>query len=157
MSKSAFPSLEQVLALPGTRLMIEMKNTPMRHAQLARLTVDAVHRAGALGRVALGSFEPDLLAAVYQLDPSLPLIGIVENASRFEKMMELPISVFAVDLPLVQMARQMAPPGVAVWAFTVQDVETARLLAEAGAHGLITDIPHAVHQSLRGDEGLAQR
>lgn len=146
------PSLDQALALPRTRLMIEMKKTS-RPERLADLVVQAVHRARATERVALGSFEYELLNATHQLDPSLPLIGVVEDPAMFAKMLELPLSILAVETPLLEHALSIAPPGVAVWVWTVYTVDTAIDLADRGAHGLITDVPAALVRALR-PEGI---
>jgi glycerophosphoryl diester phosphodiesterase len=142
------PTLGQALEVPGARLMIELKKC-VHPARLAERVVAAVHAARAADRVVLGSFEVALVDAVHQLDPSLPLIGIIEDPAMFEPMLELPISVLGVSTELAQRALEVAPPGVAVWTWTVYSVEAAQGLAELGVHGLITDIPGAVVQALR--------
>jgi glycerophosphoryl diester phosphodiesterase len=146
--RERIPTLEEALKLPGTRLMIELKKSA-HPAKLARQVVQAVHDARASDRVLLGSFEVDLVEAVYQLDPSLPLIGIIEDPAMFENMLDLPISVLGVSTELAGKALEVAPPGVAVWTWTVYTVDAARVLAEGGVHGLITDIPRALVQALR--------
>ncbi len=142
------PTLAEVLAIPGTRLMIELKRTA-RGKELVEGVVEAVHAAGAADRVALGSFEPGLLELVQAKDPSLPLIGIVEDEDMIDRLLELPISVLAVRLDLAATAREKAPAGVAVWAWTAYSVAMAEAAVEQGANGVITDVPAAVLAAFR--------
>ena len=142
------PTLPQILTLPGARLMIELKHT-QRASQLVALVVQNIHDAKADDRVALGSFDTKLLDAVHALDASLPLIGIVEEAPAIDRMLELPISVLAVDKALLSAAQAKAPPRLAVWTWTAYSVAEAEALTEAGAHGIITDAPQAVLEKLR--------
>lgn len=148
------PTLEEVLAIPEARLMIEMKATTRVH-ELASKVVDLVDAAGASGRVALGSFETALLEAANVRDPTLPLVGIVESAEGLEEKLMLPLSVLAVNVELAHAAMQAAPAGVAVWTWTVYAPEQVEPLIELGVHGLITDAPREVLLRLRGDGGVA--
>lgn len=142
------PLLAEVLAIPDTRLMIEMKGTDDVR-RLAEAVVQEVYRAAAADRVALGSFQPALLEAAYNRDPSLPLIGIVGAMEDIAPMLELPVSVIAIRSDLAEAALGQLPAGVAVWAWTVYTVAQAEELALAGVHGLITDVPSKVVAALR--------
>jgi glycerophosphoryl diester phosphodiesterase len=142
------PTLEEVLAVPGTRLMIEMKKTE-RAQVLVDKVLDVIRRTGAADRVALGSFEQDLLLFANQRDPSIPLIGILEEQAEIERKLELPVSVLAVRMDLVEDALRAAPPGVAVWTWTAYSVEMAEQAVQRGAHGVITDCPAALVRAWR--------
>jgi glycerophosphoryl diester phosphodiesterase len=147
------PRLSEVLAVPGGRLMIEMKATE-RVDDLAARVIEVVRDAGAEDRVALGSLDDRLLYAAYGRAPSLPLIGVVNEAERIDVMLQLPIAVLAVAAELTEQALAAAPPTVAVWtwtAYTVADAEAAR---ELGVHGIITDAPQAVVNALRAEPSL---
>jgi glycerophosphoryl diester phosphodiesterase len=142
------PTLQDILAIPNSRLMIEMKKTP-RPARLAQQVVQAVRGARAGEHVALGSFEFELLDAVHQLDPALPLVGIVGESGQLDRMLDLPIAVLAVDKNMLEKALRVAPAGVAVWVWTVYTPREAQGLIDGGAHGLITDIPRELLSVLR--------
>ncbi len=142
------PTLDEALALQGGRFMIELKKTshPVR---LVEKVLAAIHRAGAEDRVALASFELDLLDLAYAREPSIPLVGIVEEERQLEPALERPVSVLAVRLDLIEAARQVAPPTVALWAWTAYSPAMAEAAVERGAHGVITDAPAAVLAALR--------
>lgn len=142
------PTLEQVLQVRNSRVMIEMKKTS-RPARLAERVVAVVRAARASDRVILASFEFELIDAVHQLDPSIPIMGIVEDAGAIDHMLDLPVSVLAVDKPVVAAAVQAAPAGVAVWTWTVYTPQEAEALVAQGAHGLITDAPRKLVEALR--------
>ncbi len=143
------PTLEEVLRVPQARLMLELKQTK-RVIDLARATVQAVHRTQMTGRVAIASFDVRLLEAVYGLDPALPLVGIVENSlTELDHLLDLPLMALAVDKNLLKEVLGRAPPGVAVWAWTAYSAQEAEVLAAAGAHGVITDAPRATAAVLR--------
>ena len=142
------PTLQQVLAIPNGRLMIEIKKT-LRPARLAERVVAAVHAARASDRVVLASFEFDVIDAVHQIDPSLAIMGIVDRAGGIDHMLDLPVSALAVEKSVVPAAMQAAPAGVAVWTWTVYSPEEAETLVAQGAHGLITDVPSQLVTALR--------
>ena len=142
------PSLDQALALAGSRLLIEMKPNG-RPSLMASQVIAAVGRARAYDRVALGSFQFEALAAAYALAPALPLVGIAEDSVALERLLELPLAVLAVDKPMLAEALRAAPPGVAVWVWTSYAVAEGRGLAAAGAHGIISDAPAALLRALR--------
>ncbi len=142
------PTLDEVLAVRDARLMIELKKTA-RGKLLVDRVVDAIARARAHDRVALGSFEADLLDLVQRRDPSLPLVGIVGQTDRLPRILELPLSVLALKADLLAEVLASVPPAVAIWVWTVYTPERALELAEQGVHGLITDVPKAVLAKLR--------
>lgn len=142
------PRLDDVLAVDDVRLMIELKQTA-RPRELVDRVVAAIHRAGAADRVALGSFEFDLLDIARSREPSLPLVGIAEDPAGIDAMLQLPISVLAVSVAMVEEALRRAPPHVAVWAWTLYSTEQAIEVANLGVHGLITDVPAALVERLR--------
>ena len=149
------PTLAEVLKLPGARIMIEMKKVPPQQVrELAQKTVAAVADAGAHDRVILGSFETDLLWAVNDIDPSLALIGIGESIEEIEAHLALPVTALAVRMDHVRDARAMAPPNVAVWAWTAYSGEMASAAVEQGANGVITDAPTEVIRTLRPEPSL---
>jgi glycerophosphoryl diester phosphodiesterase len=142
------PTLEQALAVPGVRLMIELKPT-IKPEILVRKVARAVAEAGMGSRVAIGSFDPPLVAMAAQLAPELPRIGILEDPLLLPLMLDLQVQALAVDAQLMGLMRPQVPRGVALWTWTVYTLPCAQTLARAGADGLITDIPHQLVQAHR--------
>ncbi len=143
------PTLEQILRVPGVHLMIELKKTT-RAAALAEAAVQAVQAAKMQQRVAIGSFSFDIIEAAHRADPTIALIGIVDDAQEIATMLRLPIAILAVDKGMLAEARARAPAGVAVWVWTAYHVREAQTLAAGGADGIITDAPAAVLRGIRG-------
>ncbi len=146
--RETVPSLEQVLRLRDSRLMIEIKSEP-RAELVVRQVVEEIDRTGAHGRVAIASFDQAILEQALVRDPSIPLIGIASTQEAIEEKLELPIRVLAVRASLVEVALQRAPTGVAIWAYTAYTPEQARDLAQLGVYGIVTDVPSQVVQDLR--------
>lgn len=147
-SGEKIPTLDEALAVEGTRLMLELKTTE-RGGPLVRQVVERVRRANAYDRVAVASFEGGLLWATRDLEPSLPLIGLAREQRQVDEMLGLPIAVLAVRCEVADYALQVSPAGVAVWCWTIYSVEMAEKALELGVHGLITDVPAKVVQAVR--------
>lgn len=141
------PSLEQVLRLRDSRLMIEIKTDP-RAELVVRKVVEEIDRAGARGRVAIASSDQAILEETLARAPSIPLIGIAKSEEAIDEMLELPIRALAVRGSLVRIALGKAPPAVAVWAYTAYSPEQAREFSQQGVHGIVTDVPALVVQLL---------
>jgi glycerophosphoryl diester phosphodiesterase len=137
------PTLEQVLSLQGSRLMIEIRTDP-RAELVVRKVIDVIDRTGAHGRVAIGSFDQAILRQALEQDPSIPLIGIAKTEKDVKEKLELPLSALAVRQSLVETALVSAPTRVAVWAYTAYSPEQASALSQQGVHGIVTDIPSQV-------------
>jgi glycerophosphoryl diester phosphodiesterase len=144
------PTLADILAIPGSRVMIEMKRIDKKD-KLAEKVIDVVHRSGAADRVALASFDDQILYKAYSRDPSLSYIGIVDKAEGIDIMLQLPVSVLAVNQELAAAALAAAPPTVAVWTWTAYTVDDALAVRAQGVHGIITDVPKAVVTTLRSE------
>jgi glycerophosphoryl diester phosphodiesterase len=142
------PTLDEALAVPDTRLMIELKKVA-HPRRLAEVVVAAIRRADAAPRVAVASFDSDLLELVHDREPAVPLIGLVEEEQAIEGKLLLPIQVLAARLDLVAAARAAVPPAVAVWGWTAYTPEMAEMAVQSGAHGVITDAPSAVVKAFR--------
>ena len=142
------PTLDAVLAVPHSRLMIELKPSP-RPSIMASQVIGAIGRARAYDRVAVASFQVETLAATYALDPALPLVGIADQPLALERLLELPLAVLAVRKGMLPLALSLAPPGVAVWVWTAYTPGEAEALWSQGAHGIITDVPAATVAALR--------
>lgn len=142
------PTLDEVLAIPNARLMIELKTTE-RYDLLAEKVVEAVVRHKAEKRVGLASFDVRLLQAAHKRNSKLPLIGVAEDVAGIAAVGALPISVLAVHPGLAEHAVAHPLPNVALWIWTIYTAADARRMVEIGVDGVITDAPQAVVTALR--------
>ncbi|MDP7038720.1 MAG: glycerophosphodiester phosphodiesterase family protein [Myxococcota bacterium] len=148
------PSLAQALVLPDARLMIEIKRLPKNKQQkVVDAVIAEIYSAKMEDHCAIGSFDFEILEKAYNTDPSIPLIGIAEDV-KIEKLLSLPLNVWAVHKAQAKEALKHAPAGVAVWVWTVYSLAEAVELRNLGVHGIITDVPQAVVGGLRKPESL---
>lgn len=147
------PTLRQVLErYPSASLIIELK---VNEPALAHRTIDEVRAAGAIDRVALGSFGTRVLRAARAYEPRL-----VTGASREETRLALyrsrihwPVrhpSNDAFQVPELSGSTRVVSPrfvkhaharGIAVQVWTVNDAADMRRLLDWGVDGLISDRP----------------
>jgi glycerophosphoryl diester phosphodiesterase len=142
------PTLDDILAIQEARLMIEIKQSSRREL-LVRQVLECIRRARAEDRVGIASFDFDALDQVARTEPSLPLIAVIDTLNMFDKMLELPIAVLAVDTAIIDQVLAQAQPTLAIWTWTVYNTQQALALTDKGVHGLITDVPAAVVHALR--------
>ncbi len=149
------PTLQDVLRLGDIRIMIELKvDEGTNSLALAQAVVDVVRAAHAHDRVILGSFDTALLWAIRDIAPALPLVGIAKNIEGVKSMLGLPVVVLAVTLDLLKETLEVAPAGIAVWAWTMYSTSMVEQAVLQGAHGIITDIPSATVGLLRKPQDL---
>lgn len=137
------PSLRQALCLPKTRWMLELKKTARPQA-LVQAVLSDVEATQSADRVALASFETELLLDAHARAPHVPLIGVAETIAEARMMLTLPISALAVSALLVAEIYAATPPQVALWCWTVYTAAQAERLRAQGVDGVITDVPAAV-------------
>jgi glycerophosphoryl diester phosphodiesterase len=142
------PTLDEALAIPEGRLMIELKRSARGELLVAKV-VELIQKRGAASRVMLASFDDKLLWAVHDRDPSLPLLGLVDDEASLQRTLQLPVTVIGVRADWAARALEVAPAGVAIWAWTVFDLKMAEELTLLGVHGLITDVPAELVEVLR--------
>ena len=154
------PRLEEVLRLVRdasypARLSAEIKRQRavrgLDDADLASLVVDALERHGLLGRAIVQSFDPEVLAAVKELEPALPTAMLVRSREDFEPALSRSdasiLSPRARDLRREDVAR-LAERGIQVIPWVVDDPAQARLFASWGVAGLVTNQPLRILQAL---------
>lgn len=142
------PTLADVLAVPGARLMIELKTHPRPEA-LASAVAKVIETRKAADRVVVGSFDLAALKAIHAVAPALPLVGIMANLDALDSMLELPLAYVAVSTAVALEAVWQVPEDVQVWTWTVYRPGDAAYLLREGVHGVITDVPAAVIGELR--------
>jgi glycerophosphoryl diester phosphodiesterase len=147
------PTLVEVLTrYPAASLIVELKVGGRR---LAERVVDDVRAAGALGRVAVGSFYGDALAAVREYEPSLATGATKEETRRAlyrswagigigaTPYREFQVPVWSGLTPIVtrRFVATAHRAGVAVKVWTVNEEAQMRRLLAMGVDALITDRP----------------
>lgn len=147
------PTLHEVLGrYPHARLIIEMK---VGGEQLARRVVDEVRAAGAVDRVAIGSFYPEAIEAVRRYEPAIATgaakeetrwalyrawIGLGIGATPYR---EFQVPEWAGYTPIVtrRFVKAAHRAGIPVKVWTVNGAEDMRRLVAVGVDALITDRP----------------
>jgi glycerophosphoryl diester phosphodiesterase len=147
------PRLTEVLArYPGIPLIIELK---ANHAELARRTVEAIRAAGAVGRVALGSFGWRVLHAARELEPRIPTGACREEArwALYRSWLRWPLgraSYREFQVPERSGATTIISPrfiahahraGFPVKVWTVNEADDIRRLIRWGVDAIISDRP----------------
>jgi glycerophosphoryl diester phosphodiesterase len=153
------PTLDAVLhRYPNVPIVIEMKvNTP----ELARATVDAVRRAGAIDRVCLGSFGLRVLREARRIEPAVATSAAREEVrwALYRSWCRWPVgprprtSYDGYQIPELSGRTRVVSPrfvhdahdaghGVQVW--TVDREADATRLLDWGVDGLITDRPDVI-------------
>lgn len=147
------PALRDVLRrYPSVPLIIELKKSG---ARLAERVIDEVRAAGAVDRVAIGSFYADALRAARSYDPSIAT-GAATGETRWAlyrswigwPIGETPYREFQVPersglTPIVtpRFVSAAHRAGIAVKVWTVNAADDMRRLLSIGVDGLITDRP----------------
>ena len=155
------PALRDVLARhAGARIIIELKEPG---ADLARAVVEEVHRAGAVGRVCLGSFSSTVLRAARAIDPQIATSGgrMDVRLALYRSWINLtpgraPYQAFQVP-ELSGRTRVVSPrfvrlahkAGLVVQVWTVDDPEEMRRLLDWGVDGIISDRPDVAAQVVK--------
>ncbi|HEY7788995.1 MAG TPA: glycerophosphodiester phosphodiesterase [Vicinamibacterales bacterium] len=147
------PTLREVLErYPGVRLIIEIK---VNTAEIARAVVDEVHRAGATGRVCIGSFGTLVLREVRRLDPEMATSAGREEVRRVlygswiglrprtlpNQAYQVPERAGATRVVSPRFIRIAHAAGAVVQVWTVDREEDMRRLLDWGVDALITNRP----------------
>ena len=154
------PTLREVLArYPSAQLIIELKQGGRT---LAERVVDDLRAANALARVAIGSFHPDALRTVREIESALPT-GATKEETRWAlyrswagmrigltPYREFQVPVWSGLTPIVtrRFVRAAHRAGVAVKVWTVNDPLQMRRLLAIGVDALITDRPDLAREVL---------
>jgi glycerophosphoryl diester phosphodiesterase len=143
-------SLKEFLSLPKANVgsMIEIKKDTFREDWMARIAGDIMkvrsrHIIGQ-GPLIVGSLSPDINIWLQDHLPELDFIAIVEEMEDFEIFLKKTRSHYfglrynLVTKDLVDFLRSQ---GKEVWAWTVDDKDTAKKLVDDGVQGIITNQP----------------
>lgn len=129
----------------------DLKGSP-GEAHVVEDAVALIQELGLTERVLLTSFRPDFLQRARRLDPELALGALVFNPDtdppallrRLQAQAYLPP---AGATPALQVA-ELRAAGLAVYPWTVNDEGLMREYIQAGASGILTDVPHLLKSVL---------
>jgi glycerophosphoryl diester phosphodiesterase len=149
----SIPTLREVLErYPAAPMIIELKGT---NPELARGVVAEVGRAGAVERVAVGSFSGRMIGAVRRCEPRLAT-GATREETRWAlyrswihwplrhpryREFQIPERAGRTTVVSPRFVRHAHRAGVAVKVWTVDDPADMTRLLDWGVDGLITDRP----------------
>jgi glycerophosphoryl diester phosphodiesterase len=142
------PSLEQVLQIKDSRIMIEIRTDPRAELVVAKV-IDVIKKSEAHQRVAIASFDQKILKQVVVQDSSIPIIGIAKSEEAIEEILNLPISALAVKDSLVKFSLKRVKDEIAIWGYTVYAPDQMNNLIKQGVHGIVTDVPSQVVKLLK--------
>lgn len=144
------PTLEELLelALPRTQLNLELKSRGGAEAahRLAMATIAAVSCRDGFGEVIFSSFNIETLEALRDVSPYAQ-IGLLWSVPPFDLAWELARELGAVafhpDATTVtpDLVAQAHDRGLAVYTWTVNDLERMVELLRMGVDGLFSDFP----------------
>jgi glycerophosphoryl diester phosphodiesterase len=155
------PTLDEVLRrYPTATLIVELK---VNEAELAQRTVDVVRAAGAVDRVALGSFGTKVLRAARACEPRI-LTGASQEETRlalYRSWVRWPVrrpGYNAFQVPEVAGSTRVVSPrfvryaheaGVAVQVWTVNEIADMERLLGWKVDALISDRPDLAVEVVR--------
>lgn len=138
-------TLEEILALEAgkTGWMIELKKGHSSVKEMAQAISRTLQNVTHPELFWVGSFVPEILLELRALSPQLNLLGIAENMRQLEGFEPLNLPLVAVWYKLLTtlLVNELHSSKKKVWAFTVDDLRTAKFLLSIGVDGLITNDP----------------
>jgi len=137
------PTLEELFEfLKTTELLVflELKD-PWRFPGIEQQTIDMIRAYGLVERTQIRSFYHAALHTCYRLAPDIALSELWENHLPTDDEITLKtVNAYHLLYTPAEIARQHAP-GVATTAWTLNPLNDARRLIEAGIDGLTTNYP----------------
>lgn len=115
-----------------------------------------VRDTGTEDLILISSFNHAYLARMHQLVPELPLAALVEDRHPHDivgYLRELGAMGYHPDKNMIHpnLVRTLADAGIRVTPYTVNDMEQALSLIDAGCFGITTDFTHTLRQRLSGE------
>jgi glycerophosphoryl diester phosphodiesterase len=152
------PTLGEALAftrrhsLPMNLEIKDQKQAPGDTA-IVEAVLRQIREADADGLVLVSSFNHDYLKAMHRLAPDIPLAALVGRRhpeDLVEYLTKLGVAAYHPDKDMVdvELVGRLAGHGVRVTPYTVNDMDRAVSLIDAGCFGIITDFTHTLRQRL---------
>ncbi|MEJ5310375.1 MAG: glycerophosphodiester phosphodiesterase family protein [Anaerolineae bacterium] len=151
------PTLEEVLAEVGARLLINIELKAGQTAALVPAVVDLVRRMGMTTRVWFSSFKPYALYRARALAPEIPC-GLLYGPLNPGTLLLRPFTPHEAlhphkDMLTAHAIRRAHDRGLRVFTWTLDDPGVARKLAAWGIDGIITNEPAAILAALTTERG----
>lgn len=149
------PMFRDVLALPDTRLMVEIKHPKGgRHEGIEQILVDQLENANADARTVVISFDELSLKKVHEIDPELST-GYLYSGKPIDMAKtrdELGIDYLEPHFALVtrDYVKRAHSLGLKVNPWTVNDSWDMRRMIAAGVDGITTDQAAELHGIIAG-------
>ncbi len=155
-SPLSIPTLAEVLvALPGARLNIDLKQTD---PPIESLVVDVLRAHGALDRALLTSETDAVVARVRTLAPEaitgssagevIAFLGAGDGTSPPGRALQVPVEVHGFPVVTPAFLDRAHALGLEVHVWTIDDPAEMKRLVGMGVDGIITDVPHLAAQLL---------
>lgn len=159
-SGERIPTLEEVLAVYGDRLLINIELKPQSSPGLdvAAPVAEIIDRLGLHRRVWVSSFKPYLLFRMRQLVPGIPC-GLLFSPLSLGSLWLLPVTPADALHPHVSLLSRWSVwvahrLGIRLAAWTVDDPDKLRDLASWGVDAVITNEPGRAVDVLRPERRL---
>lgn len=139
------PTLEELLQMDRqeTGLMIELKVNHREKGFTEIIAQTLQKHKDCLQRVIIGCLSPFIIEELKALIPHIPTIGIAYTEEKLRQHLCLKPDFIAVDHCIIteSLLRNSHDKNLSVWAWLVNDSETALKLSKEGIDGIITDTP----------------
>ncbi len=143
---SPLATLEDVLRQLGGRayLDIELKVSGGEEAVISALRATPPQRG-----FIVSSFYPEILARLRELDSDLPLGFICDREYALDAWADIPAQVILPrhDLLRPQLVNDVHSSGRRIMAWTVNQPDQMRRVAQVGVDGVISDFPELLYQT----------
>ncbi|MCD6508185.1 hypothetical protein J7M22_16405 [Candidatus Poribacteria bacterium] len=148
------PTLEEALNFIGERAITVVE---IKDEWIAAQVLETIRRANATERVVVISFHPRVLDEIRRIGSSIPtglLIGEspedeIPQAMRFIRMAaEVGAGMISLNHNLVRprLAYEIRRRGFGLWAWTVDEIDRMRELAQMGVVGITSNKPDLLNQ-----------
>ena len=156
------PTLEEILEFAKKHdvvFYLEMKPSGSWGGEHA--LISALRESGEIARIVVISFDPEILASVRKIEPTL-MTGLLfegQIGNPLEKALEIGARQIAVrgDLVTPRLLKEARERDLQVVCWTVNHPAHMRLLVEAGVDGIISDYPDRLLELARRKDGAANR
>jgi len=158
MRGQRIPTLEEILAFTRRNdfpMNLEIKDLEYAPGDLSIVSqvLRQIREAKAEDLILVSSFNHDYLAEMHRLAPEIPLAALVEGRHPVnieEYLADLGAVGYHPDEAILdeELVRRLTGAGVFVSPYTVNDMDRALRLIDAGCFGIITDFTHTLRGRL---------
>lgn len=158
MPDQRIPTLREVLEFTRRNdfpINIEIKDQTWAPGDLSIVgeVLDMIRETGATDLVLISSFNYDYIAQMHRLAPDIPLAALVEHEhpdNVVDYLVKLGAIGYHPDWKMLdaELVRTLTENGIRVSPYTVNDMDTAMSLIDAGCYSIITDYTHSLRDRL---------